>query len=130
MRTPADGNPYTFGGHSLTLQSPTTTTYSIIYKGSANNVYTINNLTNSGGLIRSGGGSGDTYTLAGNFMYVAAPSTMLADQSPFVIKLTVAGQFYIDTFNGVAFFLHNFKRNQYRIYGQLGVVGANATLPS
>ena len=62
MRTPQDTTNYTFQGNSLTLQPPTTTTYSIIYKGTAavssNQTYTINNLTNAGGLIRSGGATG------------------------------------------------------------------------
>jgi autotransporter-associated beta strand protein len=90
MRTPPDANNYTFGGHSLTLQTPTTTLYSIIYKGTAANTYTIKNLTNSGGLIRSGAGSTETCTIAGN-MVVVSNSTITADQSPFVIAANLSG---------------------------------------
>ena len=91
MRSPADANNYTFAGHSLTLQNPTTTGYSFIYKGTAGaNTYTINNLTNSGGLIRSGAGSGNTCVLAGT-MVVAANSTVTADQSPFIISANLGG---------------------------------------
>ncbi len=91
LRTPGDANNYTFGGHSLTLQTPTSSGYSIIYKGTAaNNVYTIKNLTNNGGLIRSGAGSGNICTIGGN-MVVAGNSTIEADQSAFVISGNLSG---------------------------------------
>jgi Glycosyl hydrolase catalytic core/Ricin-type beta-trefoil lectin domain-like len=91
MRTPGDANNYTFAGGSLTLSPGTTTGYSLIYKGSAAaNTYTINNLTNNGGLIRSGAGSGNTCIIAGN-MVVAGNSTIEADQSPFVISANLSG---------------------------------------
>jgi beta-galactosidase len=91
LRTPADGNNYTFGGNSLTLQPGTVSGYSLIYKGSATaNTYTIKNLTNSGGLIRSGASSGNTCIIAGN-MIVAGNSTIEADQSPFVVSANLSG---------------------------------------
>jgi autotransporter-associated beta strand protein len=91
LRTPADANNYTFAGHSLTLQAGATSGYSLIYKGAAAaNIYTINNLTNNGGLIRSGAGSGNTCIIAGN-MVVAGNSTIQADQSAFVISANLSG---------------------------------------
>jgi autotransporter-associated beta strand protein len=91
LRTPGDANNYTFAGHSLTLQPGTTSGYSFIYKGTGGaNTYTINNLTNNGGLIRSGAGSGNTCIIAGN-MVVAGNSTIQADQSPFTISANLSG---------------------------------------
>jgi autotransporter-associated beta strand protein len=91
LRTPPDANNYTFAGHSLTLQPGTTSGYSVIYKGTAAaNTYTINNLTNNGGLIRSGAGSGNTCIIAGT-MVVSGNSTIQADQSPFIINANLSG---------------------------------------
>jgi autotransporter-associated beta strand protein len=91
LRTPGDANNYSFGGNSLTLQPGTSSGYSFIYKGTAAaNTYTIKNLTNNGGLIRSGAGSGNTCIIGGS-MIVAGNSTIEADQSPFVINANLSG---------------------------------------
>ena len=99
LRTPGDGNNYSFGGHSLTLQTPAAGSYSLIYKGTASaNTYTLKNLTNNGGLIRSGAGSANTCVIAGN-MVVAGNSTIQADQSPFVISANLSGSAIITNLN-------------------------------
>lgn len=99
LRTPGDGNNYTFGGKSLTLQPGTVSGYSLIYKGTAGaNTYTINNLTNNGGLIRSGAGSGNTCVIAGS-MVVAGNSTIQADQSAFVINANLSGSGILTNLN-------------------------------
>jgi autotransporter-associated beta strand protein len=96
LRTPVDGYNYTFAGNSLTLQPGTTSGYSLLYKGDATNslggnVYTINNFTNAGGLIRSGAGSGNTCIFAGTMFITAAGGIIQADQSPFVVSANVSG---------------------------------------
>jgi fibronectin-binding autotransporter adhesin len=97
IRTPGDGNNYTFAGHSLTLQPPTTAQgsstpiRSIIFKGSGGNIYTINNLTNAGGVINSGSGNVTPPTFTGNLMTVVSNSTIQGDQGTFNIGYPLAG---------------------------------------
>lgn len=91
MRTPADGNSYTFGGDSLTLQPPTTTGYSFLEKASASVTYTVNNFTNNGGIIRSGGGRTLKLTIAGNKFVIAANSAVWADQNGWIINSPLSG---------------------------------------
>ena len=64
---------------------------SFLYKGSGGNVYTINNFTNSGGVIDSGAGNVAAPTFAGNVFYFAANSAVNADQGPFIINAPLAG---------------------------------------
>lgn len=93
-RTPADGNSYTFAGNSLTLQVPSgqgSPMRSIIFKGSGNNVYTINNLTNAGGIINSGAGNVGAPTFTGNLMTVISNSTIMPDQGSFIIGYPITG---------------------------------------
>lgn len=94
MRTPEDTNNYTFAGNSLTLQAPagqSAPMRSIIYKGKGGNVYTINNLTNAGGIINSGAGNVAAPTFTGNQMTVISNSTIQADQGSFIIGYPIYG---------------------------------------
>lgn len=91
LRTPADTNSYTFSGSSLTLQSPTTTGYSFLEKGATNVTYTINNFTNAGGIIRSGGGRTLKQTIAGNIFAISANSAIWADQNGWIINSPLSG---------------------------------------
>jgi autotransporter-associated beta strand protein len=91
MRTPPDAASYTFGGDSLTLQSGTTSGYSLIEKASGSRTLTVNNFTNAGGLIRSGGNYTFSVTIAGNLFAVSANSTILADQNGWIINSPLVG---------------------------------------
>ncbi|HEU5071721.1 MAG TPA: autotransporter-associated beta strand repeat-containing protein [Verrucomicrobiae bacterium] len=100
MRTPGDANNYTFQGDSLTLDTPLNSANgTLIYKGSAGtNIYTIPNLILAGGLIRSGAGSVNTMTIAGN-INVTADSTIQPDQSPFIISANLSGTGALNNLN-------------------------------
>ena len=67
----------------------------MIYKGvgsaAAPNVYTINNLILSGGVVRSGAGSTNVMKLAGNINVTGTGSSILADQSPYIIDSVISG---------------------------------------
>ena len=92
LRTPADTLDYTFAGNSLTFPPNATLTGSMIFKGGGFRTYTFNRLFPSGGLIRSGSGSGDTCVLAGNMTLIdGTTSTIQADQSPFVLAAPING---------------------------------------
>lgn len=94
LRTPTGSGNFTFAGNSLTLQAPSgqnTPMRSILFKGSGGNVYTINNLTNAGGIINSGSGNVSAPTFTGNLMTVAANSTIEPDQGPFIIGYPIVG---------------------------------------
>ena len=112
MRTPQDTTNYVFQGNSLTLQTPSTTAYSIIDKdalGSGATVtYTINNLTNAGGLLRSGGTVGHNVIITGNGMTVTAPSTIVADQVNWIINSPLVGS---------SILTNNFASSQLITYG-------------
>jgi fibronectin-binding autotransporter adhesin len=126
LRSPADGVSYTFGGGSLTLQTPTgqaTPMRSFLYKGSGGNVYTINNFTNSGGVIDSGAGNVAAPTFAGNIFYIAANSAVNPDQGPFIISAPLAGPGNL-TNNGS--FALTFNGTNSAFTGKL-VVGGTAT---
>ena len=95
FRTPPDNLSYTFAGDSLTLNPGTTSAYSMIEKGSAGagagRTLTINNFTNAGGLIRSGGTAGSIMTITGNVFAVTANSTLTADQCNWIINSPLIG---------------------------------------
>ncbi|MGC3958535.1 MAG: autotransporter-associated beta strand repeat-containing protein [Verrucomicrobiota bacterium] len=95
LRTPPTTANYVFAGDSLTFQPPTTSGYSVLVKSlvaaGATWSMTINNLTNAGGLLRSGGNTGSTTILTGNVFAVTANSTLLADQCSWVINSPLAG---------------------------------------
>ena len=91
MRTPPDAVSYTFGGNSLTLANPTTTGFSLIDKASGAATYTINNFTNAGGIIRSGGGRTLKLTITGNVFAITANSALWADQNGWIINSPMVG---------------------------------------
>ena len=92
LRTPADTSDYTFAGNSLTFPPNATATGSMIFKGGGTRTYTFNRLFPSGGLVRSGSGSGDTCILGGSITLIdGTTSTIQADQSPFVLAAPVNG---------------------------------------
>ncbi|HEY3862194.1 MAG TPA: hypothetical protein VGO59_09925 [Verrucomicrobiae bacterium] len=107
MRTPPNANSYGFGGHSLTLQPGTSSggapAFDFLYEGTGTttgkpNIYTINNLTNAGGCIRSEAGGGNLCVIAGS-MFVLSNSTIEADQSPFVIAANLSGHATLTNLN-------------------------------
>lgn len=94
LRTPTDagGVTYTFGGNSLTLQYPGSNVRSIIYKGGANDIVTINNLTNAfGGILENGGSGNVTVTYTGNRYTIAANSAIYANQGPLICGYPLVG---------------------------------------
>jgi autotransporter-associated beta strand protein len=95
LRTPASGN-VTFAGASLTLQPPVLASQSspvrsMLFKGTAGVLITINNLTNAGGVINSGSGNVAPPIFTGNAMYVVSNSTIQADQGSFIIGYPLFG---------------------------------------
>jgi hypothetical protein len=93
LRTPADGNSYTFGGDSLTITPNVTTAANggFMYKGTGNTgVLTVNNLILAGGMIHHQNGAGDLFQLAGN-VNVTADSTIWAKQGNINISATISG---------------------------------------
>ena len=92
LRTPQDTSDYTFAGNSLTFPPNATPTGSMIFKGTGTRTYTFNHLFPSGGLVRSGSGSGDTCILGGNITLIdGTTSTIQADQSSFVLAAPING---------------------------------------
>ena len=90
LRTPGSGD-HVFAGDSLTLQ----TGGGIINKnGGAQTITT--NLILDGGLVRSGSGVDDTFTLAGS-IDVTSTGALVPDQSPYVVSadITGAGTLYL-----------------------------------
>jgi autotransporter-associated beta strand protein len=107
MRTPPDGNNYTFAGHSLTLQQPSgqgAPMRSLLYKGSGGNIYTINNLTNAAGGVLNNGGSGNVAapTFTGNQWTIAGDSTILSDQGSTIVGYPLAGSSTLTNTSGQA----------------------------
>lgn len=88
LRTPADGNSYTFGGDSLTIKGPNG---DFGYKGTGSTgVITVNNLILDGGLIRHINGAADVFNLAGN-LKIASDSQIYAKQGLIKITATISG---------------------------------------
>jgi hypothetical protein len=93
LRTPADGNSYTFEGDSLTITPNVTTAANggFMYKGTGNTgVLTVNNLILAGGMIHHQNGAGDLLQLAGN-VNVTADSTIWAKQGSINISAPISG---------------------------------------
>ncbi|HKI70716.1 MAG TPA: PEP-CTERM sorting domain-containing protein, partial [Verrucomicrobiae bacterium] len=87
LRTPPDGASYTFGGHSLTIN----TGGRFFYKGTGSaGTVTIADLILNGGSIEHQNGSGDVFNLAGT-LNVTADSTIWAKQGPINIIGTLTG---------------------------------------
>lgn len=88
LRTPADGNSYTFAGDSLSINGPAG---DFGYKGVGNTgVITVNNLILNGGLIRQIQGATDVFKLAGN-LSVVADSQLYAKQGPIEVSSVISG---------------------------------------
>lgn len=88
LRTPQDVNSYTFAGNSLTLK----TGGALLHKGTgAAHTYTINDLRLAGGFIRSGAGTTNPMTLAGNVAVSGTGSGIIPDQTRFTIDSVVSG---------------------------------------
>jgi hypothetical protein len=98
LRTPADGNSYTFAGDSLTVNNtnfdpnaPAQPNGGLWWKGTgAAATITINNLILDGGYIVALNGPGDIFNLAGN-LNVVSDSFIHARQGPINISAVVDG---------------------------------------
>lgn len=91
LRTPADGNSYTFAGDSLTVNNATGYADGILYKGTGNaGTITVDDLILDGGLISHGNGSGDIFNLDGNIT-VASDSRLYPKQGPIHIYSAISG---------------------------------------
>lgn len=87
LRTPADGNSYTFGGHSLTINSGGR----FFYKGTGSaGTITVADLILNGGSIEHQNGVSDIFNLAGT-LNVTADSQIWAKQGPINIIGTLTG---------------------------------------
>ena len=87
LRTPPDGNSYTFGGDSLTIASGG----QLSYKGTGTvGTITVGNLILNGGSITHLNGAGDQFRLAGNLNIVGS-STIHAKQGTITIQAVMTG---------------------------------------
>lgn len=95
LRTPTDGNSYSFGGDSLTVTSDQAAAANLndalMFKGTASATITVNNLTINGGNLRHGNNEGQTFTLAGNGLTVGANGMGVHAQGPIVVTAPVFG---------------------------------------
>ncbi len=91
LRTPGSGD-LVFAGDSLTVQADG----GIINKNGGAQTLTAN-LILDGGLVRSGSGSTDTFTLDGTLDVTANNGALVPDQSPYIINsdITGAGTLYL-----------------------------------
>lgn len=91
LRTPANGNSYTFAGDSLTINNTTAYGDGFMYKGTGSTgSLTIENLILDGGLISHGNGSADICNLYGNIT-VASASRLYPKQGPINIYSVIGG---------------------------------------
>ena len=91
LRTPPDGNSYTFAGDSLTINNATPYGDGFMYKGTGNTgTLTIDDLILDGGLISHANGTGDICQLDGN-LTVASDSRIQARQGPIYIYSDIHG---------------------------------------
>jgi autotransporter-associated beta strand protein len=95
MRTPGDsgGVTYTFAGHSLTLNRPSSSgVRSVIVKGGNSDTFIINNLTNAfGGILENGGSGNVAVTFTGNLWTIAANSAVIGNQGSITIGYPLLG---------------------------------------
>ncbi len=91
LRTPGSGD-IVFAGDSLTVQADG----GIINKNGGAQTLTAN-LILDGGLVRSGSGAGDIFTLDGTLDVTANNGALVPDQSPYIINsdITGAGTLYL-----------------------------------
>ena len=91
LRTPPDGNSYTFAGDSLTINNATPYGDGFMYKGTGNTgTLTIDDLILDGGLISHANGTGDICKLDGN-LTLASDSRIQARQGPIYIYSDIHG---------------------------------------
>ena len=91
LRTPPDGNSYTFGGDSLTLNNTNGYDGGMFFKGTGSTgVLTIANLILNGGQVSTANGSADVCQLDGA-IYVAADSGLYAKQGPIHVLASISG---------------------------------------
>jgi autotransporter-associated beta strand protein len=91
LRTPADGNSYTFGGNSLTVNNTNGYPQGLLYKGTGNTgVVTVNNLILNGGYVSHANGTGDLFQLDGN-INVVSNSFMRPKQGAFNVLADISG---------------------------------------
>jgi hypothetical protein len=96
MRTPADGNSYSFAGDSLTVNNTNALNGGLMYKGTGNaGILTINNLILNGGRVHHQNGLGDLFRLAGN-INVLSNSTIHAKQGNIDITADISGSGNLD----------------------------------
>ncbi|MCW1925477.1 hypothetical protein OKA05_23165 [Luteolibacter arcticus] len=87
LRTPADGNSYTFQGDSLSIN----TGGSMLYKGAGTaGILTVPNLILNGGKLDHASSFADVFTVAGGLQFAAA-SIIEARQGPIVISSVMTG---------------------------------------
>jgi hypothetical protein len=95
LRTPADGNNYTFGGDSLTITSAAALgadlNDGLLYKGTATSTITVNNLTVNGGALRHANNEAQVFTLAGNGLTVGPSGMAVHVQGPLNVTSPVSG---------------------------------------
>ncbi|WP_442481923.1 beta strand repeat-containing protein [Aeoliella sp. SH292] len=96
LRTPGDGNSYTFGGDSLTITSDSAPGVqlndALMYKGTgATGTITVNNLTINGGNLRQAQGAADVFNLAGNSLTVGSLGMGVHVQGPLNLLSTLTG---------------------------------------
>ena len=91
LRTPPDGNSYTFAGSSLTVNNTNGYSWGLFYKGTGSSgVITIPNLILDGGLISHANGIGDLCQLDGAIT-VNSQSTIYAKQGNIDVLADVSG---------------------------------------
>lgn len=128
LRTPTNAVNYIFGGHSLTLNTPSPVSaggsgYSLLFAGTGSRTYTIDNLVLAGGLLRSGSDASSTCVLAGGALAVSSNSTIVADQSSFLISAPLSG--IANLTNNGAGFTNIYSGTNNAFTGRL-ILGTNA----
>lgn len=92
LRTPADGNSYTFAGDSLTINNTTAYGDGFMFKGTGNaGTITVDNLIFDGGLLSHANGTGDIFNLDGALMVATGGARLYAKQGPVNIHSDISG---------------------------------------
>ena len=91
LRSPADGNSYTFAGDSLTINNTTEYGDGFMYKGTGNTgVLTVGNLILDGGLLSHAQGTTDVFQLDGGIT-VNSTSRIYAKQGNIALLSDISG---------------------------------------
>lgn len=126
LRTPADGNSYSFAGDSLTIAgtgiAAAANNQALMWKGTGTtSVITVNNLILDGGQLRHGQGDADSFTLAGNITVTANGGNM-ATQGGMNVAAAITGSgplAILDNGNGSAARLVTFSNTGNTFTGNL-----------